>query len=177
MIRPLASLLSVGHLISLEFDTAGSHPMSSRTTRDIHLCRLINALLPTLRSLRCRMDAMCGELLKSPPETAPLDLEEVIVNVSISYISDKFTAFHHPSCCLTGSADHLLREIIEGHACKLVQRMRNPRIAKVIYHDFLGLDMWAFDAIAGSRMQIQPGKGRVWDAEEFVDEYGKHLRE
>jgi hypothetical protein len=94
--QPLADLLSVRHLTSLVFDTASCHLNSPDGT---HLCRSINTLLPSLRRPHCRMDMVCEALLELPPGDAPLALEEIIVNLSISQLSDTYTSYRHARPC------------------------------------------------------------------------------
>lgn len=53
MAKPLADLLSLRHMTSGEFDTASCYLTQARVS-GVHLCRSINALLPSLRRLRCR---------------------------------------------------------------------------------------------------------------------------
>lgn len=91
MAKPLADLLSVRHLNSLEFDSAGSISLSRACDSGAHLCRLVNALFPSLHRLHCRMDNICESLLEPPPHDRPCSLHEVIVNLSLSELSDTIT--------------------------------------------------------------------------------------
>jgi hypothetical protein len=50
MLRPLTELLSIRHITSLEFDTAGSGIMSRSRQVNVHLCRTVNSLPYSLHS-------------------------------------------------------------------------------------------------------------------------------
>lgn len=105
MVTPLTDLLSIRHLYSLDFDTAGSYPLSWACDSDIHFCRSINALLPSLRRLRCRMDRICECLLEPPPDETALKLEEVIINFSPIEWSARITSIRYPYYCQTPEFD------------------------------------------------------------------------
>ncbi|KAI3337193.1 hypothetical protein HD806DRAFT_528767 [Xylariaceae sp. AK1471] len=99
MVKPLANLLSVCHLTSVESDTAGSYPLSQVGDPSIHLRCAVNSLLQSLRRLHCRMDSICESLLELPTHDMPLNLEEVIVNSSLSELSDTIMSYHYPNRC------------------------------------------------------------------------------
>ncbi|EPE06639.1 hypothetical protein F503_03066 [Ophiostoma piceae UAMH 11346] len=64
--QPLADILAMEHLTSLDFDTAGALPMHAPGQPKAHLCEAISALLPNLHRLRCRMDDICASILDVP---------------------------------------------------------------------------------------------------------------
>ncbi|KAL2257939.1 hypothetical protein VTK26DRAFT_8941 [Humicola hyalothermophila] len=161
LIKPLADLLSLQHLTSLEVDTLGSRAMTWKSTSGIHLCQSINALLPSLRRLRCRMDFMCGLLLALPNQTTPLDLEEVIINVSSSWPDDESIVRQYPRYCLTATSDADLGDAMIAQASKLPPRIRSPRIIWVIYR-LLGRFERVFDAVSGERYPIPSRRSWVW---------------
>ncbi|KAK3946082.1 hypothetical protein QBC46DRAFT_370781 [Diplogelasinospora grovesii] len=175
MVKPLADLLSVCHLTSLEFDTAGCcYPLSHQAgDSSIHLCCSINSLLPSLRRLRCRMNSICESLLE-PPTThdKPLDLEEVIVNLSLSELSDTVTSYRYPDRCqsVPGETFLQLKEAIESQATRLACELRNPRMVRVISHKLPSLGIYAFDAVAGQRIRLETNT--QWDADGVVVDEG-----
>ncbi|KAH8648485.1 hypothetical protein BX600DRAFT_517868 [Xylariales sp. PMI_506] len=106
LLRPLAELCSMRQLTTLELDTAGSYPHPRLRDGDpeppyVHICKCINALLPTLRRLVCCMDNICEVLLsqqRSTPaeddtgnsstgsnhgDNEPSRLEELIISLAI----------------------------------------------------------------------------------------------
>lgn len=96
MALPLASLVSISHLTCLEIDTAGTYSIDSNTTR-VHLCSNISTMLPTLRRLRCRMSSICPTIFDVHGSCLLLDLEEIIINLSLSETCDSDTSFRYPS--------------------------------------------------------------------------------
>ncbi|KAK3293769.1 uncharacterized protein B0H64DRAFT_364618 [Chaetomium fimeti] len=164
---PLTGLLSLPHLTSLELDTAGCH-LGSPPNSNVHLCRSINSLLPSLRRLRCRMEEICETLLERPPSNTAL--EEVIVNLSISQISDTITSYRCPKRCKTVARDFSqLKLAMETKAATLATLLRNPRTLRVISHELPSLNVYAFDAITGKRMLL--ANNVEWDADgELVDD-------
>ncbi|KAK4150087.1 hypothetical protein C8A00DRAFT_46440 [Chaetomidium leptoderma] len=164
---PLAGLLSLPHLTSLELDTAGCH-LKSPPNSNVHLCRSINSLLPSLRRLRCRMEELCESLLERPPSDTAL--EEVIINLSISQLSDTITSYRYPNRCQTVSQDFSqLKLALETRAATLAAWLRNPRTLRIISHELPSLDVYAFDAITGRRIRLE--NNVEWDADgELVDE-------
>jgi hypothetical protein len=167
----MVALLSV-NLTSLDFDTASSdHSSYGPREDDVDLCRCINALLPTLRRLRCRMDCICESLLETPPQDTPLKLEEVIVNLSISGLSDITTGCRFSKRCPSpSSARHdSWKRAIESRATELALRSNNARMFRVISHVLPSLGVVAFDAMTGRRYHLETGA--EWDADgERVDD-------
>lgn len=171
MVKPLDDLLSLRHLTTLHFDTAGSYPQSQACDSGIHLCRSINALLRSLRRLHCRMDSICESLLEPPPHDTPLNLEEVIINLSLSGLSDTITSYRYPNRCQPTPSESFLqlKEAIESQATTLSRQLRNPRMVRIISHELPSLGISAFDAMTGQRARLEAGI--EWDADgEVVDE-------
>jgi hypothetical protein len=181
--KPLADLLSVSNLTSLVFDTAScyiQHRYYSETNpNDTHLCRSINALLPSLRRLHCRMNMVCESLLKLPPDDTPLALEELIINCSISELSDTRTAYNRPSLCMyhydprdyglpKATRNLPIELVMERQATALAARLRSPRMVRVITHRLPTLDIFAFDAIEGRYVKLP--NNQDWVAEGEVEE-------
>ncbi|KAK4040317.1 hypothetical protein C8A01DRAFT_35647 [Parachaetomium inaequale] len=164
MAEPVADLLSVGRLTSLTFDSATC--LFSRTPESgVHFCRSINALLPSLRRLRFRMESVCKSLLEPPPGDAPLALEEVIVNLSLSQLNHAITSVRHSRCCgdVAGTAFVQFKNALEAQATALAARLRQPRMVRIITHEFPSLDFYAFDALTGKRILLEDNI--EWDAE------------
>ncbi|KAK1762841.1 hypothetical protein QBC33DRAFT_480848 [Phialemonium atrogriseum] len=171
MVKPLGDLLSLRHLTNFAFRHWGLYPQSQACDPGIHLCRSINALLRSLRRLHCRMDSICESLLELPPHDTPLNLEEVIINLSLSELSDAITSYRYPNRCQPIPSETFLqlKEAIENQATTLLRQMSNPRMVRVISHEVPSLGISAFDAMTGQRVRL--GDGIEWDADgEVVDE-------
>ncbi|KAI8629335.1 hypothetical protein F5Y19DRAFT_432287 [Xylariaceae sp. FL1651] len=169
--KPLASLLSVHHLTSLELDTAGSYPLSDAGDSGTHLCCSIGSLLPSLRRLRCRMDIICDALLKPAIQDTPLNLEELIINLSLSELSDSVTSYRYPRRCGSASVESTLqlRATIESQATKLSRQLSSPRMVRIISHELPSFAIYGFDALTGQRVRLKPGM--QWDADgELVED-------
>lgn len=168
---PLARLLSLQHLTTLDFDTAG-YPIASSLERRTHFCSCINSLLPSLRRLRCRMEEICQDILKCPPSDSAL--EEVIINLSISQLSDEVTSYRYPHRCQTVARDFLeLKLLMHTQAVALAAALPNPRIIRVISHDLPSCDITAFDAITGRQFKLKDNIN--WDADcESSSEMSEH---
>jgi hypothetical protein len=173
--KPLADLLSLRHLTSLDYDTGGYLQRLTDYT-GTHRCRSISAMLPSLRRLRCRMEMMCEDFLEPPPGEAPLALEEVIVHLSTSGRTRKGKAVYlMAESCQFPDVYHFihLRELMEKQARALLVRLANPRMVRVITHENIaGYTMpYAFDVMKEERIRLP--KNSKWDAEgEVVDEGG-----
>jgi hypothetical protein len=167
-VTPLAGLLSIHHLTSLEFDTAGSYPRSQMGDPNTHLCSLLNSLIPSLQRLRCRMDNVCESLLDPPTSETRLKLEDLIINLSLSELSEAFTSYRYPKRChyVPDGDFPRLKERIEKQATALVSRLENPRVVRVLSHEFPSLKITCFDAITGRRMWLKDGS--CWDADGIV---------
>lgn len=180
--RPVASLLSVGHLTSLEVDTAGTDLLRERDGSDFHVCEYISNLLPRLRKLRCRLTRICSLVLGRAhciddengsyiislevAPTSPLEcLEDVVINMSISDPTGADTSYRYPSRCQDTIYDSFsdLERHMEKTAQDLVLRMSNPRVVRLITHTFPGLELLSFDAMTGRRMKLAPDA--PWDAD------------
>lgn len=163
--KPLTDLLSVCRLTTSEIDTASCPFKKQADEPGLHLCRSINGLLPSLQRLRYRMERVCEVLLKEPAGEKPLVLRELIVNLSLSELSDTSTSYRHSRSCQSpsGSGTLQLKEAMERQATTLSARLCNPRMVRVISHTLPSLDIIAYDAITGKRIHL---KNNVeWDAE------------
>ncbi|KAI5859872.1 hypothetical protein GGS23DRAFT_265006 [Durotheca rogersii] len=165
MALPLAGLASISHLTCLEVDTAGTGLVNQSNAPGIHICREIRSMLPTLRRLRCRMTSICPDVLDAPEKRPLLDLEDVVVNLSLSEMSDSDTSYRYPSRCghTYGGGFPQLKADMEAKAKDLAGRMRNPRIIRVVSHTLPGLKMHSFDALTGRRMLLP--SATPWDAD------------
>ncbi|KAH8651372.1 hypothetical protein BX600DRAFT_441800 [Xylariales sp. PMI_506] len=177
MIEPLVNLLEVGHLTSLVFDTAGSWPIRGPDGKhDLHICQVINLLLPSLHTLRCRMDYVCEDLLDrrsffadeglQEHASSPLHLIEVIINLSLFDLSDNVPIYRYPGRCVSISGERFshLRDNIENQARILVAQCRKPpRMVRVISHELPSLKVHAYDAVTEQRVLLKMGDH--WDAD------------
>ncbi|KAK4112797.1 hypothetical protein N656DRAFT_836830 [Canariomyces notabilis] len=161
MVKPLTDFLSIRHITSLEFDVSGWPAACSRKI-NVHLCKTINLLLPSLRRLRCRMDWVCERLLRAPEDAkTPLHLEELIVNLSIPELYDNDYIGYIPRHCTWRpghgthrSAYNALKATMESAAAAIASRLKGPRMVRVISHVLPSYDISAFDAITGRRMRL-----------------------
>lgn len=174
MPKPVDDFLSLRHLTSLEFDIAGSFPQGPTDNGSVHFCASINLLLPSLRRLHCRMNAVCETLLERPKNDSPLQLEEIIVNLSLSELSSTSTSCRFPKRCqpVPGESFTQLRQSIERQASTLALGLDSPRIVRVITHRIPSLSIEAFDAITGQRLGLE--NNMQWDADGEV--VGSHVR-
>ena len=162
---PLVRLLATPNLTSLDLDIAGYYLVNGGTGFDDepHLCEIINALLPTLHRLRCRMYFLCEDILG--PLTVgdgPLKLEEVIINLTRADCVGRPGGF--PRRCRTIFGDPFsVTEEIEAGATELVARMSNPKMVRVISFRPNSYKAYAFDAITGRRSWFTDLEGE-WDA-------------
>ncbi|KAH8658497.1 hypothetical protein BX600DRAFT_514986 [Xylariales sp. PMI_506] len=181
MAESLIDLLSVGQLTSLEFDTpcswpTGCHPIDSQ----LHICRVINSLLPSLRRLRCRMDSVCGCLLEVPPplQASPsqvsrlttLKLDEVIINLSIYNHFETIPTYIHSAHCTPypNNTAIRLKDIVEGQAVNLLSHCdKAPSMIRVISHDPTSLEISAFVAVTGRRLRLKTHDQWDGDGEDF----------
>lgn len=144
------SSLATHQLTSLEVDLK-----TVRFAQDgVHLCDSISRLVPTLKSLRCRMPRMCNSLLESPPG----DLEELVLNIFCAY-PNPYDTKH----CSTGSTlnDDRHRAVLEARLVQFAASMRNPKTVR-LFHRFRNLETtYAFDAIKKRRFYL--GFCPFWD--------------
>ena len=151
------------HLTTLTIDTASCPLQQAPST---HLCTAINALLPTLRHMRCRTETVCEALLAG---TGPLPrLKSVLVNLSLAYLADDYLSYRHARGCggVYGRSIVRVRAAMEEAAVALVGRMGEGKgmMVRVLSHPVPALDVFAFDAVAGNRVQLWSME-KGWDAE------------
>lgn len=183
---------SVCHLTTLDIDTATSHIHQSSShlgdddDGDTHLCHAINTLLisspSSLRRLRCRMESVCPALLAPPaPGGAPLHhLEEVIVNLSLAEISEMIVSWRHARGCRRhyhrsgaegggyekGLGIAQLRAAMCEAATVFAGRVgEQVKMVRVLSHRLPSLEVFAFDAVEGRRVELPFYDGRDWVAE------------
>jgi hypothetical protein len=116
------------------------------------------------------METICGKLLDLPAGDTPLALEEVLINLSISSFGT-FTIYRYAKRCENpiGRGFLGLKNIMETRATALASRLRRPRMVRIISHDFMSLDTYAFDAITGKRCKLEADA--EWDADgEVMDD-------
>ncbi|GAB1318211.1 hypothetical protein MFIFM68171_08421 [Madurella fahalii] len=163
---PLADLLSLRHLTSLEIDIFGAHPRPRNPT--VHLCDSINSLLPSLRRLRCRMGHLCERLLELPASATPFSLEEVIIGLCRTDGLPPVSRYQYADPCKGSKHSESVLEFyfgIEDQARTLSSRLRNPRMVRVIWEDVPNRGISALDAVAWKWIRLPPGA--QWDAQEM----------
>ncbi|KAF5001051.1 hypothetical protein FDECE_11066 [Fusarium decemcellulare] len=170
MAVPLTNLTTISHLTCLEIDIPATGPVNQRDAPRIHFCHVIQSMLPTLRRLRCRMNVICPDILDIPQEPPLLDLEHVVINVSISEMSKNSDLLWHPRRCGAGAHSSVLRADMEEKATNLVSRMRKPQFVRILSPAPSVPSICSFDAITGRRMILEPSAS--WDADgvELTDE-------
>jgi hypothetical protein len=164
----------LSHLTMLDIDTAGTPLLVSLPSwGGVHLCSIINALLPTLRRLRCRMCKVCDALLEPPEGNAWLGLEEVIVNLSLSDTAaggedTSFTFHRYPMGCwpIEMQIFSQLQSSVERQARRLALRLDSPKMVRVLSHNFPALKTYAYDALTEQRIQL--AENAPWDADRDV---------
>jgi hypothetical protein len=169
----LISLLSVGHLTTLHIDMGGTYfTRLPRPSDGIHLCSTVNTLLPTLRRIRCRMCSICDDLLEPPAGDKRLCLEEVIINLSLSELSDFYTSYRYPTGCWPVSGEtasfQQLRSSVERQVRTPATRLENPKMVRVLSHTFPALQVYAYDALADQRILL--ASDAPWNADGEVAE-------
>ncbi|KAK3897185.1 hypothetical protein C8A05DRAFT_39270 [Staphylotrichum tortipilum] len=174
---PLASLLEIKHLTSLELDT-GTCRVEMAGAGGVHLCAAVAGLLPSLRRLRCRMERICERLLGAEDEaeggTKLPALQEVVVNLSLSELSEEFVSYRHARGCEgAGHGNSIvgLREGMESQALVLARRMGKGGKVRVISHTLPELDLFAFDAVAGEEEEegeVEVRRVRLWNNLEWA---------
>jgi hypothetical protein len=162
--EPFVGLLSAGNLTSLVLDIAGDHSIRAREGDEPHLCFHINALLPSLRRLRCRMFWICGSILRPLPDECQSKLEEVIINLTREHCAvDKLGEF--PRHCRATRVGELFSatKTLQTRATELAARLHNPRMVRVIAFEPGSYRSYAFDALTGRRMWLDLKAD--WDAD------------
>jgi hypothetical protein len=162
----IPGLLSLPNLTTLELEVGYHSVIPVRDDRK-HLCCCINALLPSLRRLRCRMISVCERLLEPLPTEQPLELEELILNLTDDEAIIFYGASDFPRRCLDDrNRDFsLVRDAVEAQATALAARMRNPRMVRIIsYRERTApSNVYAFDALSGRRSWFSPRPMGEWD--------------
>jgi hypothetical protein len=200
--QPFVDMISARHvhLTSLELHVPALVSFNERgmvasetAIPSTHLCRNINALLPSLRRLRCRMRHICEGILEPPPDDIPLRLDELIINFArpraqeeppeiinsmVGLPANPNLPRQYSTTCNRfldpqyrsrptpiGPPFPETRRAIEARAVALAARLPNPRIIRVIglQADHETRRMVAFDAISRRRMFLEPDAD--WDAE------------
>jgi hypothetical protein len=110
------------------------------------------------------METICERLLDLPAGDTPLALEEVVINLSLNTYG-KSLSYRWAELCQTsiGRSFVGMKHIMETRATALASRSRRPRMARIISHDFVSLDPYAFDAIRGKRSKLKDTA--EWDAD------------
>lgn len=162
----IRSFLSVDGLMALDLDLRGtslSKPPGCGSSDDFHICKSIGVLLTTLTSLRLRMRDICTEVLKPKPHHgSKLRLSEVIINLSLSYVSRMATTKIRSAFCnlahhdvLPGRQTNGLKRAMETQAEALVPMMASPKVFRILSHELSArLSPLSFDVLTGRRMRL-----------------------
>jgi hypothetical protein len=155
----LASFLSLSHITSLELDI-GYLPNDAREGEDsqVHICTVINSLLPRLKRLHYRMATICEQLLQLPPGDSLLDLEELIISLGLGDGHKGPSRAVVASHCKTPVVG-LLQIYIRSRVKHIVPRLRNPKVVGVISYQELSFHKFYFNALTGSLDLLVPGTG------------------
>lgn len=162
-------LLLADNVTSLDIDVGGT-ALSSRRGSHLHLCEAINMRLPTLRRLRCRLCQICPEILSIDPDAHYDNLEEVIINLSLSEMTPVEAAYRYPARCNSQRNFTHLIAALEERASLLAERMRTVKMVRLISHSLPSMQICAFDALTGRRMRLKSLQEWDADGEDILDE-------
>ncbi|TPX18720.1 uncharacterized protein E0L32_002577 [Thyridium curvatum] len=108
-----------------------------------HPCSVIGQILPRLKSLRCRFREICPDVLKPPLDAGNLDLEEVIINLSIVPDVELGDGEESSLCKPFRDANpgaHLHVGLYDA-ASRLARRMKQPSMLRIVESSFTGYDI------------------------------------
>lgn len=162
-------LLLADNVTSLDIDFGGT-ALSSRRGSHLHLCEAINVRLPSLRRLRCRLCQICPEILSIDPDAHYDNLEEVIINLSLSEMTPVEAAYRYPARCNSQRNFTHLLAALEERAALLAERMRTVKMVRLISHSLPSMQICAFDALTGRRMRLKSLQEWDADGEDILDE-------
>lgn len=181
MPRSVAGVLRVEGLTSLELDLTGRYFSEQRVDSPVHFCYILGPSLRSLQRFYCRMERICESLLAFAIRDTPPNLEEVIINLSLSDLSHSYTSYRFPRTCNPRDSKTSLecKEAIEEQAKTLARKLRNPRMIRVISHELPSLAILALDAITERRILLEDNKKWDADGEELqeVDDTNESERE
>lgn len=160
-ISTIQNMISIESVTCLDIDTGGT-ALSSRRNKSLHLCDAISRRLPHLRRLRCRACLLCPEILRIQPDSTYTNLEEVIINLSLSGMTPQETAYQYPARC-NHSSFLTVRAALEDRAITLAGRMDRPKMVRLIWHSLPSMQILAFDATDGRLSRLKSLD--QWDAE------------
>ncbi|KAH6845739.1 hypothetical protein B0I37DRAFT_344851 [Chaetomium sp. MPI-CAGE-AT-0009] len=166
----IGRLLSVSPLTSLHIDIPSRMALwlgrPGYNDHTAHLCCCINALLPSLRRLSCRLHLICDKLLEPLPNDAngPLKLEELIINLTQPPFTDVGPSYPR-NCAAILWPFEPTRKAIKRQATELVARLAKPRMVRVIEYGIRDTpqEIYAYDAITRRRTVLD--LDAEWDAE------------
>ncbi|KAH7320705.1 hypothetical protein B0I35DRAFT_198945 [Stachybotrys elegans] len=170
-IHTMQALLCADNISTLVIDlSAGTLENSSNEQSGInHLCPLISAFLPTLRTLHVRMPRVCSELLKCPATEKVPRLTTVVVNLSLNIIQPGITsASHSKSCYSSGGSLLQLKEDITTQAETLATQVKSIKILRVLTHSLPTFKIESLDVLTGKTMRLKDGM--AWDDDGTVIE-------
>lgn len=164
------SFASLSQLTSLEMDLVHME-LDLLQDPHYHLCESISRLIPSLKSLRCRLPHICEKLIESPPG----NLKELIISINPPFAWTKYftsTKYlplhcrdhrHHPVSNVE------LRTRLETRLLRIADSMHKPKIVRLIYKDRWSDDRaFALDATKNRRERPDwdedgvPAEGGGW---------------
>ncbi|KAK3687452.1 hypothetical protein B0T22DRAFT_489340 [Podospora appendiculata] len=178
---PILSLVSIASLTSLDLDLAGHVTFWPEQTHnpEVHLCAVLNRMLPQLVTLRCRIGSMCEHLLHPPAgdegeQGKPLKrMKELIVNASIP----SGAHYRYPFGCRRPRVDV---KAMKRQMERLALMMSEPRLVRLMCHvvDYDVYQLYAMDIVPRGRFVLMRADD-VWDAaggERMEDPFGGAAR-
>ncbi|KAK4168417.1 hypothetical protein QBC43DRAFT_285052 [Cladorrhinum sp. PSN259] len=132
-----------------------------------HLCAVIsNQLLPNLVRFRCRISNICPEALQVPTDGPQLKLKEVIIVLDLPESPVRRQSWNRKGArpCHQDPPDDTsailkLRKELETKLKKLLTRMKNPEIVRLVHNHYeltpYMYRKWALDVLTGKRIKTQ----------------------
>lgn len=165
------SFLRVDSLTSLVIDLEKHSDCYQVTNTDRHSCGLTSAIPQTLQRLHVGLPVICPDILKIGVRGQGVPrLQSVIINLSIKVVSNWSTMSFPPRWCTCTAHEHAvdsLRECMEAQARKLVRRLPDARMVRILSHrpgsNGGKSTFYTYDAISKRRMRIS--KHSRWDSD------------
>ncbi|KAI0974988.1 hypothetical protein F4678DRAFT_358763 [Xylaria arbuscula] len=159
----MRSFLRLDNLSNLVLDLNTNllnSPSDSR--KDLHICPAIGALLGALRTLRLRMRSICPDVLIPGDPNDNLNLQVVVINLSLITNLPGITAAAHSDRCGSGTGGLLqLKNDIQGRAEALATRMASPKTIRILTHSLPYFEIQSFDVLTGKNMTLKDDS--AWD--------------
>lgn len=168
----LILLLDIDSLQDLSLDLHGSDVIEDENLGGkAHFCTQLRDLFPRLKRFECRMTTICPELLHVEVAEEKMQLEVVIINLSLATSHSQDIPYRFPARCNAGRRRSFgqLRDDMEGQAEVLCDLMKRPKMVRVISHGAATLQHQTFDAMTKTRHEFNPS-GLWWEKGKLIDE-------